>query len=83
MKTIVVVLSNSLGGNRKDVENTQGQIFHSLDEIREEFPNVAPEAVGLYTLCEFMDACNDSDDDCPKELKVDLDDSWIGYVNLK
>jgi len=85
MKTIVIVLKNRNGNDRKDVERTQGMTYHSLDAIRDEFPNASIDSgdLGLYDLNEFMDACNDSDDDCPKDLMIDLDEVWIGYVNLK
>lgn len=85
MTIIVVVLKNRNGNDRRDVEMAQNQVFHSVDAIRDEFPNATLGSgdLGLYNLDEFMDACNDSDDDCPEDLAITLEGSWIGYVQLK
>jgi len=38
--------------------------------------------IRIYSMTEFMDACNQSDDDSPKEERIDIDEVWIGYVRI-
>jgi hypothetical protein len=76
-RIITVPVSGSIGG-RERVERIEGQRFHSKEAIREKFD----VEVGIFTMSEFMDACNNTDDETPSDLRIDLDNLWVGYVDL-
>ena len=44
---------------------------------------LSTDSVGIYDLNDFMDACNNSDDDTPEDEKIVISDNWIGYIQLK
>tara|TARA_R110000803_G_scaffold165447_2_gene228978 strand:+ start:183 stop:428 length:246 start_codon:yes stop_codon:yes gene_type:complete len=75
-ETIILVLkvSNRYYSNREDLERIAGMNFRSIQDIRDTI-----KGVGCYTLTDFMDACNDTDDDASY---IDISENWIGYVNL-
>ena len=75
-KETIVLLLKVVGGttDREDLELIAGMDFNSMQDIRD-----AVEGVECYTLTDFMDACNDSDDDASF---IDISVNWIGYVNL-
>jgi hypothetical protein len=77
MKVIIVAKVGKV--ERTKLENIENQEFNSVQAILDEFPN---DTVQLFTLSEFMDACNNSDDDTPKALRIDVANCWIGYVEL-
>ena len=77
MKVIIVAKVGKV--ERTKLENIENQEFNSVQAILDEFPN---DTVQLFTLSEFMDACNNSDDDTPKALRIDVANCWIGYVEI-
>jgi hypothetical protein len=76
-KKIVLVLPVNNEYDRQDLEMITDMDFNSIQAIRDKI-----NGVECFTLTEFMDACNDTDDDTPKDLKIDISENWIGYVNL-
>ena len=77
MKVIIVAPVGKV--ERTDLEMIENQKFNSTQAILNEFPN---DTIQIFTLSEFMDACNNSDDDTPIGLSIDIANSWIGYVEL-
>ena len=75
-ETIILVLkvSNRYYSSREDLERIKGMDFNSIQAIRDTI-----KGVSCYTLTEFMDYCNDTDDDASY---IDISENWIGYVNL-
>lgn len=71
-----IILVQSVGGTkgREDLERISDMDFNSIQDIRD-----AIEGVECYTLTDFMDACNDTDDDASY---IEISENWIGYVNL-
>jgi len=71
-----IILVQSVGGtkDREDLERISDMDFNSIQDIRD-----AIEGVECYTLTDFMDACNDTDDDASY---IEISENWIGYVNL-
>ena len=80
MKLILVLPTGNI--DRTDLEKIEDQTFESFDAIRDEFPNDVSNSMNIFTLSEFMDACNSTDNDTPRNLRIDISKSWIGYVEL-
>tara|TARA_R110000822_G_scaffold44830_1_gene120188 strand:+ start:1261 stop:1521 length:261 start_codon:yes stop_codon:yes gene_type:complete len=80
-ETIILVLkvSNRYYSNRADLERIEGMDFNSIQAIRDTI-----KGVSCYTLTDFMDSCNDTDDDLidSSRINIDISENWIGYVNL-
>jgi hypothetical protein len=53
--------------DREDAENIENNIY-SIEELE----SVIPDDVQMFTLTDFMDACNNED--------ISLETSWIGYI---
>lgn len=75
----LILVASVRGGDRQELESIANKKFNSVNEIRDslDFP------VGIYNLSEFMDACNDTDDDSDEYESIKLEESWLGYVELK
>ena len=75
----LILIASVEDGDRQELESIENQKFNSVNQIRDslDFP------VGIYTLTEFMDACNDTDDDSEKSERINIDESWLGYVELE
>tara|TARA_Y100000389_G_scaffold148955_1_gene148165 strand:+ start:1952 stop:2188 length:237 start_codon:yes stop_codon:yes gene_type:complete len=74
----LILVASVEDGDRQELESITNQKFNSVNEIRDslDFP------VDIYNLSEFMDACNDTDDDS-YELSIKIEESWVGYVEVK
>ena len=77
---VVEVGSTTIG--RKDLERIESESFETIDEVIEVLGSGDFEH---YTLCDFMDLCNNSDSQTTKIddwVTINIDDCWIGYINL-
>jgi hypothetical protein len=74
----LILVASVEDGDRQELESIANEKFNSVNEIRDSlnFP------VDIYNLSEFMDACNDTDDDS-HELSIKIEESWVGYVEVK
>ena len=81
MKETIILVLKVRGGTkgREYLESIEGMDFNSIQDIRDTI-----EGVSCYTLTEFMDSCNDTDDDLidSSRINIDISENWIGYVNL-
>jgi len=44
---------------------------------------MATEDLSIFDLNDFMDCCNNTDDDTPEDEKIIIIDNWVGYIQLK
>jgi hypothetical protein len=82
-KTMVILLpinSRNKGVGREELEHIQNEIFDNVDDVRKKLDGVD---CGIIDLSEFMDLCNNTDDDTPKDEKMDFGETWFGYVRVK
>jgi hypothetical protein len=81
MKETIILVLKVRGGTkgRVDLERIEGMDFNSIQAIRDTI-----KGVSCYTLTDFMDSCNDTDDDLidSSRINIDISENWIGYVNL-
>tara|TARA_B100000927_G_C16435716_1_gene457517 strand:+ start:550 stop:783 length:234 start_codon:yes stop_codon:yes gene_type:complete len=75
----LILIASVKDGDRQELESIENQKFNSVNQIRDSlgFP------VDIYSLTKFMDACNDTDDDSEKSERINIDESWLGYVELE
>ena len=82
MKIVRVIVTPVTGYeiDREDLEKIEGQSFDSIDDVIKE---LGSDKFEDYTLCDFMDLCNDSDTEMNDEFpSFDLNSNWIGYITL-
>lgn len=87
-KTHIVMIGVGKICDRRPLESIEGVKFNSIDEVRnalcyDENDPIAVEDVAIMDMCYFMDSCNNTDDDTPKEDIIDISKNWIGYVEIK
>ena len=75
-------------GDRSTLEGIQNEKFDNREAVEnaicfDEHNPLSTDSVGIYDLNDFMDACNNSDDDTPEDEKIVISDNWIGYIQLK
>ena len=75
----LILIASVEDGDRQELESIENQKFNSVNQIRDSlgFP------VDIYSLTKFMDVCNDTDDDSEKSERINIDESWLGYVELE
>jgi hypothetical protein len=83
---IILIPTNSNKG-RKDLERIENMKFASKEGVRQVlcFDEDAPmetENLLIFTLTDFMDACNNTDSVTPEDEKIDILKMWIGYVQI-
>jgi hypothetical protein len=85
MRYETYVVTSAVGGgvDRQDLERVMDEKFNSADEVRKTLDPNNEEDICVYSMCEFADACNDSDDDSEEGSAIDLYSTWIGYVKIK
>ena len=58
--------------DRRDVEDVEGKFFETADDVVKYF---APIRVKIYSMSEFVDACNNEE--------IDLNDIWMTYIHIR
>jgi hypothetical protein len=71
----VILLGDVSKSERKQFERIENQEFESKEDILKEFGEDS-ENIVILELSDFMDSCNN------QEISS-MEDSWIGYVQLK
>jgi len=81
--THIIVLGVGESIDRTTLERIQGETFNSPDHARKEIDPEGKAEIGVYSLSEFMDACNNTDSDAEEELAINIAKCWIGYVEIE
>jgi len=87
-ETHIILLEIGANKDRQDLERIENCYFETIDQVLQElcFDVDAPvetEKVNIMLLTDFMDACNNMDDDTPIDERIDIDKVWVGYVNVQ
>lgn len=75
----VILIASVEDGDRQELESIQGQVFNGFNELRDSLDF----NVDIYSLDEFIDACNNTDDDTEESERINIDESWVGYAEVK
>jgi hypothetical protein len=73
---LVPIRDNRSG--RKIVETYANEKFNTLKDVHSAFNCI----VDVYSLNDFQDLCNDTDDDTEPSEKFDVMEYWVGYIQL-
>jgi len=85
-ETHIILLEIGANKDRQDLERIENCYFETVDQVLQELCFDAPvetEKVNIMLLTDFMDACNNMDDDTPIKERIDIDKIWVGYVNIE
>jgi len=88
-RTVILAIEVSkMSDGRHTLEMIENEKFDSIEDIQnaicfDENDPMAVEDLAILELTEFMDLCNNTDDDTKEEEKVDISKIWIGYAQLK
>ena len=80
--THIIVLGVSKSFDRTTLEKIEGETFNSPDHIRSSIDPDGEAEIGIYSLSEFMDACNNTDSEAEEEA-INIGECWIGYVEIE
>lgn len=85
---IILIPCNAVSDGRAVLEAIENDTFNNKEALLnrlcyDEDNPIDAERVSILPLTEYMDLCNDQDDDTPEEEKLDLLDVWTGYVHIK
>jgi hypothetical protein len=85
-RIIIIPVDSNKG--REDLEAIENMKFDNREDVERElcFDEDAPmetEKLRIYSLTDFMDACNNSDDDVPRDENINIQEVWIGYIQMK
>lgn len=87
-KTCIVLIPVGSISDRGVLERIQNEKFDDREAVEnaicfDEDDPMATEDLSIYDLNDFMDACNNTDDDTPEDERIVITDNWVGYIQLK
>ena len=88
-KTYIVVLEAGANKGREDLEEIEGTKFDSKEGVRrvlcfDEYAPVETEKLRIYTLSEFTEVFNNTDDDTLEDDdKFEIKKLSIGFVQIR
>jgi len=80
-----MILVKTSSSAREELERIENNVYSDKDEIISDLcfnegNPIATDDVSIVEMTDFMDMCNNTDDDV---VEFNTDNHWVGYVQLK
>ena len=85
---IVLIPVDKISDGRTKLEKIENGKFESIEAVENaicfyEDDPIAVEDLEIWNMSDFVDACNNTDEETPDEERMDVFGCWIGYVRIK
>jgi len=87
-RTVMLIIKTEINScGRHGLEIVENKKFDSIEAIQnvicfdENYP-MAVEDLAIIEMTDFVDLCNNTDDDTPEKERIDISKVWIGHVQL-
>ena len=75
MNVVVILISiDDFANGRKIAENIENILFNTCDDIRRKVKENENGLVAIYSITDFMDACNNEE--------INLGEFWVSYAKV-
>jgi len=81
MKPMVIIVNTGSKGGRETLESIEGHSFKDKNEVSAACKDLFDEGCfSVWSMTDFMDFYNNSDDEAPSDETLVVADTFFGYV---